>query len=92
MSDSFSGIKDPAVERQNHSSVISRFCMMLFRVSLFSAVLSSLTTLVAGHGYVQEVTLGSAKYTGYLPYQDPYYNPPPQRIIRKVPGNGMSPY
>ncbi|KAF9048957.1 glycoside hydrolase family 61 protein F [Panaeolus papilionaceus] len=61
---------------------------MLFRVSLFSAVLSSLTTLVAGHGYVQEVTLGSAKYTGYLPYQDPYYNPPPQRIIRKVPGNG----
>ncbi len=28
--------------------------------------------LVAGHGYVQEITLGSTKYTGYLPYSDPY--------------------
>ncbi|PFH48782.1 lytic polysaccharide monooxygenase [Amanita thiersii Skay4041] len=43
---------------------------------------------VEGHGYVQEITLGSTKYTGYLPYQDPYYNPPPQRIVRKIPGNG----
>jgi hypothetical protein len=25
---------------------------------------------------------------GYQPYTDPYYNPPPQRIVRAVPGNG----
>lgn len=43
---------------------------------------------VYAHGYVQEVTLGSTKYTGYLPYSDPYYSTPPQRIIRKIPGNG----
>lgn len=24
----------------------------------------------------------------YFRYTDPYYNPPPQRIVRKVPGNG----
>ncbi|KAF9018447.1 glycoside hydrolase family 61 protein [Hymenopellis radicata] len=44
--------------------------------------------LVAGHGYVQEITLGSTKYTGYLPYTDPYYNPVPERIVRQIPGNG----
>lgn len=43
---------------------------------------------VSAHGYVQEITSGSAKYTGYLPYTDPYYNPVPQRIVRQIPGNG----
>ncbi|KZV89121.1 family 61 putative glycoside hydrolase [Exidia glandulosa HHB12029] len=52
-------------------------------VALLGAVAS-----VAAHGYVQEITSGSTKYTGYLPYSDPYYNPPPQRIVRAVPGNG----
>ncbi|KDQ18179.1 glycoside hydrolase family 61 protein [Botryobasidium botryosum FD-172 SS1] len=60
---------------------------MRFSYSVALAVLSSLPS-VLGHGYVQEVTLGSSKYTGWLPYSDPYYNPVPQRIIRKVPGNG----
>ena len=41
-----------------------------------------------GHGYVQEVDIGSDKYTGYLPYTDPYTSPQPKRIIRKIPGNG----
>lgn len=78
------------------------------------SVAAALTTLsalpaVLGHGYVQEVTLGSTKYPGYNPNTDPYYklvsflfigqirstyrritlhSPPPQRIVRKVPGNG----
>ncbi|KAI0633430.1 glycoside hydrolase family 61 protein [Trametes polyzona] len=43
---------------------------------------------VNAHGYVQEVVIGSQHYTGYLPYQDPYMNPQPQRIIRPIPGNG----
>lgn len=56
---------------------------------LFSAIfLFALSTVVSAHGYVQEITLGSTKYTGYLPYTDPYYNPVPQRIVRQIPGNG----
>ncbi|EAU87435.1 hypothetical protein CC1G_02194 [Coprinopsis cinerea okayama7 len=48
----------------------------------------SATSGVEAHGYVQEVTLGTTKYTGSLPYQDPYMNPYPDRIIRKIPSNG----
>ncbi|PVF94305.1 glycoside hydrolase [Serendipita vermifera] len=57
---------------------------------LFSTCTSllALVASVAAHGYVQQETVGGTVYTGYLPYQDPYYNPPPQRIIRKIPGNG----
>ncbi|KAG2006269.1 hypothetical protein CC2G_002600 [Coprinopsis cinerea AmutBmut pab1-1] len=50
--------------------------------------LLGLLPYVSAHGYVQEVTLGETKYTGYLPYADPYIVPAPQRIIRKVPWNG----
>ncbi|KAG5636056.1 hypothetical protein H0H81_009227 [Sphagnurus paluster] len=53
-------------------------------ITLFAA-----STSVNAHGYVQEVTLGTTKYTGYLPYSDPYWNPTPQRIIRKIPGSGQ---
>ena len=59
--------------------------------SFFALSLPALfVTSVRAHGYVQDVVVGSTHYTGYLPYSDPYYNPPPQRIIRKIPGNGMS--
>ncbi|KAJ7115139.1 glycoside hydrolase family 61 protein [Mycena crocata] len=51
------------------------------------SLLSALAT-VRGHGYIQEITAGSAVYTGYLPYTDPYTSPPPRRIVRPVPGNG----
>jgi len=60
---------------------------MLFSYTATLAILSAIPS-VLGHGYVQEVTLGSTKYAGYNPYTDPYYNPAPQRIVRKVPGNG----
>ncbi|KAF8149118.1 glycoside hydrolase family 61 protein [Crassisporium funariophilum] len=60
----------------------------MFKLPLIAAFLSALAGSVNAHGYVQEIVSGSTKYTGYLPYQDPYYNPVPQRIVRKVPGNG----
>ncbi|KAG9088427.1 Esterase/lipase/thioesterase, partial [Ceratobasidium sp. 392] len=47
-------------------------------------------TSVLAHGYVQQLTFSSpaATFSGYLPYSDPYYNPPNPRIVRKIPGNG----
>ncbi|KAG8954203.1 Esterase/lipase/thioesterase [Tulasnella sp. 424] len=45
-------------------------------------------TQVAAHGYVASALIGGTNYTGYLPYTDPYYSPPPERIIRAIPGNG----
>ncbi|KDQ18190.1 glycoside hydrolase family 61 protein [Botryobasidium botryosum FD-172 SS1] len=60
---------------------------MFYSYSIALAVLSVLPS-VLGHGYVSELTLSSTKYTGYLPFNDPYENPVPQRIIRKIPGDG----
>ncbi|CAE6458224.1 unnamed protein product [Rhizoctonia solani] len=51
-------------------------------------LLLTAATTVLGHGYVQEITASSGSYTGYLPYNDPYTTPAPQRIVRKIPGNG----
>ncbi|KAF8597991.1 glycoside hydrolase [Ceratobasidium sp. AG-I] len=56
-------------------------------LGVISLVLAAATT-VLGHGYVQQVKTSAGTYSGYLPYSDPYYNPVPQRIIRKIPGNG----
>ncbi|KAJ3566748.1 hypothetical protein NP233_g6806 [Leucocoprinus birnbaumii] len=50
-------------------------------------VLSSVTS-VRCHGYVQQITNAGNTYTGYLPYTDPYMSPTPERIVRKIPGNG----
>ncbi|KAG8683123.1 Esterase/lipase/thioesterase [Ceratobasidium sp. 423] len=51
-------------------------------------LLLTAATTVLGHGYVQEIVASSGKYTGYLPYNDPYTTPAPQRIVRKIPGIG----
>nr|UPO25280.1 lytic polysaccharide monooxygenases [Pleurotus ostreatus] len=61
---------------------------MLKLALVFTTTVLSALTLVNAHGYVQELKLGSTSYTGYLPYSDPYYDPPIPRIVRKVPGNG----
>jgi hypothetical protein len=45
---------------------------MFKHAAALAITLFSVATSVKGHGYVQEVTLGSTKYTGYLPYSDPY--------------------
>ncbi len=46
-------------------------CTMLTAILPLLSVLLSVARLAWGHGYVQEITLGSTKYTGYLPYSDP---------------------
>ncbi|KAH8676540.1 glycoside hydrolase family 61 protein [Tricladium varicosporioides] len=51
-------------------------------------ILTALAASVAGHGYVDNVTIGGTLYEGYKPYQDPYMSPTPDRIIRPVQGNG----
>ncbi|KAH8898331.1 endoglucanase IV precursor [Thozetella sp. PMI_491] len=45
-------------------------------------------SLVAGHGYVTNGTIGGQSYTFYQPYQDPYTSPVPERISRPIQGNG----
>jgi hypothetical protein len=62
----------------------------MFKALLSLSVIAALSLSVHAHGYVQDIVSGSTHYTGYLPYQDPYYNPVPQRIVRPIPGNGMS--
>lgn len=52
------------------------------------SVLTALAATVSAHGYVDRVTAGGVAYTGYLPYQDPYTTPKPDRVIREVQGNG----
>jgi hypothetical protein len=54
--------------------------------TLFTILLN--TIVVSAHGYVSDASIGGVTYTGYLPYSDPYYSTPPERIFRKIPGNG----
>ncbi|KAJ2967668.1 hypothetical protein NUW58_g10397 [Xylaria curta] len=44
--------------------------------------------LVAAHGYVDNATIGGQVYQFYQPYTDPYTNPTPKRVSRRVEGNG----
>ncbi|KAL0573052.1 hypothetical protein V5O48_008911 [Marasmius crinis-equi] len=59
----------------------------MFKLATVGCLLSAIAS-VQGHGYVETVTNAGQSWTGYLPYSDPYTTPPPQRIIRKIPGNG----
>ncbi|KAF8601099.1 glycoside hydrolase [Ceratobasidium sp. AG-I] len=58
--------------------------MFAIPLVLLSAVSSALA-----HGYVQEIYISSppATFTGFLPWSDPYYVPPNQRVVRKIPSN-----
>jgi len=63
--------------------------MLSTTFAIVLAVVAAALTSVDAHGYVSGVLVNKKNYyTGYLPYEDPYYNPPRPRIIRKVPGNG----
>lgn len=53
----------------------------------FAGLLAS-ASLVAGHGYVTNATIGSSSYTFYQPYTDPYTSPTPERVSRPIQGNG----
>jgi len=59
----------------------------MFSVPALLCALSAAVVSVSAHGYVQQVLIDGAYYTGYLPYEDPYTVPPPTRIIRTIPGN-----
>ncbi|KUI56468.1 Polysaccharide monooxygenase Cel61a [Cytospora mali] len=48
----------------------------------------SAASLVAGHGYVTNGTIGGKYYEFYQPYEDPYTSPTPERISRPIQGNG----
>ncbi|KAH0612320.1 uncharacterized protein H6S33_010372 [Morchella sextelata] len=58
-----------------------------------SIVLSALGTaaLTAAHGIVQNLNIGGDEYTGYLPYNDPYSSPVPERIVWAFPTAGNGP-
>ncbi|KAG7085943.1 hypothetical protein E1B28_003471 [Marasmius oreades] len=60
----------------------------MFKHAIIGCLLSTIISSVQGHGYVQEITADGAKYTGWLPYNDPYTTPIPERIVRKFPDNG----
>lgn len=53
-----------------------------------SAAALFLPALVAGHGYVSNAVIGGEEYEFYLPEQDPYMDPAPERVSRPIPGNG----
>jgi hypothetical protein len=54
----------------------------------YIAAALAFATAVAGHGYVNNATIGNKAYTFYQPYQDPYTSPAPQRVSREIQGNG----
>jgi hypothetical protein len=56
------------------------------RASILALVVSA--ALAAAHGYVDHATIGGVNYQFYQPYSDPYYPTPPERVSRKIPGNG----
>lgn len=58
----------------------------LYITTFITIALNAAGTL--GHGYVSSATIGGTTYSGYLPYSDPYTSPVPQRIFRKIAGNG----
>jgi hypothetical protein len=43
---------------------------------------------VKAHGYVADVTIGGKVYPGWDPNVDPYADPVPKRVIRKIPDDG----
>jgi hypothetical protein len=56
---------------------------MRFLLSFLSSA-----AIVAAHGYIDTAIIGGQTYQFYQPYQDPYMNPKPQRISRRIEGNG----
>ncbi|OBZ67998.1 Polysaccharide monooxygenase Cel61a [Grifola frondosa] len=64
--------------------------MMSFSLSipLLALTLALSSRMVNAHGYVQNVVVGGQDYTGWLPFTDPYANPVPSRIVRKIPDDG----
>ncbi|KAJ3561832.1 hypothetical protein NP233_g9955 [Leucocoprinus birnbaumii] len=47
---------------------------------------------VAGHGFAYEVSIGGQDSPGWYPFDDPYQDPVPQRVIRKIKDDGPGEY
>ncbi|KAK4157179.1 family 61 putative glycoside hydrolase [Chaetomidium leptoderma] len=54
-------------------------------------VLSSLASLVAGHGYLKSITVNNQNYLAWQVGQDDYVTPTPARYARKLANNGPVP-
>lgn len=54
-------------------------------------VLSSLASLVAGHGYLKSITVNGENYLAWQVGQDDYVTPTPVRYARKLANNGPVP-
>ncbi|KAL2172489.1 hypothetical protein VTG60DRAFT_5243 [Thermothelomyces hinnuleus] len=54
-------------------------------------ILSSLASLVAGHGYLKSITVNGQEYLAWQVGQDDYVDPPPVRYARKLADNGPVP-
>lgn len=54
----------------------------------YIASLLASAVLAAAHGIVDTASIGGETYTFYQPYKDPYTSPAPDRISRKIEGNG----
>ncbi|CAE6458709.1 unnamed protein product [Rhizoctonia solani] len=52
------------------------------------AVLIAGATSVRAHGYVQTVNIGGQNYEAWHPFTDPYVQPNPATVVRKVPDDG----
>ncbi|KAF9261007.1 glycoside hydrolase family 61 protein F [Marasmius fiardii PR-910] len=60
----------------------------MLKFALIGCLISTIISSVQGHGYVQQITANGKNYSGWLPFNDPYVTPIPQRIVRKFPDNG----
>jgi hypothetical protein len=54
-------------------------------------VLSSLASLVAGHGYLKSIDVNGQNYLAWQVGQDNYVTPTPERYARKIANNGPVP-
>ena len=56
-----------------------------------SMLLTSIASLVAGHGYLKSITINGQNYLAWQVGQDDYVTPPPTRYARKLANNGPVP-
>ncbi|KAF9653186.1 glycoside hydrolase, partial [Thelephora ganbajun] len=54
---------------------------------ILTTLLAAVTS-VAAHGYVSQVVADGQTEPAWAPFSDPYMNPVPVRVVRKIPGDG----
>ncbi|KAH8119241.1 glycosyl hydrolase family 61-domain-containing protein [Phellopilus nigrolimitatus] len=67
----------------------SKFCPLNLKLAFIAASLFfAYTPPISAHGFVQTVIVADAAYPGWNPFSDPYVDPLPERVIRKIPSDG----